>query len=45
LEKLIHETEKADVLGCFWNNVFNKVDFPEPDGPEMTIGLVAAIVT
>jgi hypothetical protein len=44
LEKVIRETEKPKVLGCFSNNLFNKVDFPEPEGPEMTIGLAATIV-
>jgi hypothetical protein len=45
MDTFVRETEKPKVLGCFSNNLFNKVDFPEPDGPEMTIGLATTIVS
>ena len=37
----IRETEKPNVFGCLSNNILRRVDFPEPDGPEMTIGRAA----
>ena len=35
---LIREMENPNLFGCFAKRRFNKVDFPEPEGPEITIG-------
>jgi hypothetical protein len=38
-ERDLRETENPNVLGWLAKSLFSKVDFPEPEGPEITIGL------
>ena len=40
--EVIRETEKPNVFGWLSNNFLRRVDFPEPDGPEMTMGRAAS---
>jgi len=38
IKQFSRETENPKVFGCFSNSRFNSVDFPVPDGPEITMG-------
>ena len=38
-ERDLRETENPNVSGCLAKSLFSNVDFPDPEGPETTIGL------
>lgn len=40
----VRETENPKVSGCSAKRRFSIVDLPEPEGPEMTMGRVDAIL-